>query len=121
MGELQRQAVTYLLHFVERRLVYSKLFKVILRGLNHLVDDLLVDSALDVAVSQWCLPLPICRSHSAWGQLTTIVFDMVAPFPLAQLSSIRYQGSQDAADACDSRSRAGDGYRRQDQADGASA
>ena len=41
-----RGAATYLLHLVERRLVNAELLKVILRGLDHFLNDLLVDIAL---------------------------------------------------------------------------
>jgi hypothetical protein len=42
-----RLSATYLLHLVERGLVYAKLLKVILRRSNHLFDDLLVDRTLE--------------------------------------------------------------------------
>jgi hypothetical protein len=45
------QAGTYLLQLSERRLVHAELLEVILRRRDHLVDDLLVDGALQVAVS----------------------------------------------------------------------
>jgi hypothetical protein len=51
-GRHSRQVVTYLLHLVKRRLVHAELLEVILRCLNHLVDDLLVDITLAVAVSK---------------------------------------------------------------------
>jgi hypothetical protein len=42
----ERRIATYLHHLVQRRLVHAKLLKVILRRLDHLLDDLLVDVAL---------------------------------------------------------------------------
>jgi hypothetical protein len=42
----ERRIATYLHHLVQRRLVDAKLLKVILRRLDHLLDDLLVDGAL---------------------------------------------------------------------------
>ena len=41
-----RQLATYLLHFVERRLIDAEFLEVILRRLYHTLDDLLVDQAL---------------------------------------------------------------------------
>jgi hypothetical protein len=70
------QAATYLLHLIERGLVDAHLLKVILRGLDHLVDDLAVDIALDVPSA---LPWPCC--WRARGLLTTITFDMAARSP----------------------------------------
>jgi hypothetical protein len=70
------QAATYLLHLIERGLVDAHLLKVILRGLDHLIDDLAVDIALDVPSA---LPWPCC--WRARGLLTTITFDMAARFP----------------------------------------
>jgi hypothetical protein len=40
------QRATYLLHLVERRLVDAELLEVIVRRLDHPLDDLLVDQAL---------------------------------------------------------------------------
>jgi hypothetical protein len=82
------QANTYLLHFVERGLVDAHLLEVILRGLNHLVDDLTVDLTLE-SPSAGCLHPALPR-----GLLTTISFDMVARSPKLRLSSARLQRSR---------------------------
>lgn len=109
------QAVTYLLHLLQRRLVHAELLKVILRGLNHLVNDLLVHSALGVAVSALAFYLVRRRLRSAPGQLTTIVFDMAASLRLFQLSIVCLATRAGTAQRlCDCRVRAEDGYRRQD-------
>lgn len=52
------QVATYLLHLVERRVVDARLLEIILRRLDHLLDDLLVDAALVVAVSKPAFNLP---------------------------------------------------------------
>jgi hypothetical protein len=52
------QAVTYLLHFVERRLIDTRLFEVIVGSLDHLLDDQVVDVALNVAVSGFAFTVP---------------------------------------------------------------
>lgn len=51
--------VTYLLHLVQRGLLDTKLLKVICRGADHLVDDLLVDGTLAVVVSTLRLSPPL--------------------------------------------------------------
>lgn len=61
------QVATYLLHLVQRRLVHAELLEVILRGLDHLVDDLLVDSALAIAISMAaCAFTPLARAPGAY-------------------------------------------------------
>ena len=55
---LRGQVATYLLHLVERRVVDARLLEIILRRLDHLLDDLLVDAALVVAVSKPAFTLP---------------------------------------------------------------
>ena len=47
--------LTYLLHLVERRLVHAKLLEVILRRLDDLVDDLLVDVTLQLLSARMLL------------------------------------------------------------------
>lgn len=59
--------MTYLLHFVERRLVHAELLEIILRGLDDLLDDLLVDIAL-VLLSARCLyPCASARASKRRG------------------------------------------------------
>jgi hypothetical protein len=75
--------LTYLLHLVERRLVHAKLLEVILRRLDDLVDDLLVDVTLQLLSARVLL-----RERMAWHvlacagrrQLTTTWFDMATSF-----------------------------------------
>lgn len=61
-GVHRQAAMTYLFHFVERRLVYTKLLEVVLRSLDDLLDDLLVDITL-VMLSARCLHLVCICSH----------------------------------------------------------
>lgn len=66
---------TYLLHLVERRLVDAELFEVILRRLDHPLDDLQIDLALLWLLACCLLSLthaPPCVA----GVLTTALFDM---------------------------------------------
>lgn len=51
--------MTYLLHLVERRLIHAELLKIILRSLDDLLDDLLIDIALMLLSAR--LTLPMCR------------------------------------------------------------
>jgi hypothetical protein len=68
------QVATYLPHLIESTVVNARLLKVILRRLDHLLHDLLVDIALVVAVSKPAFTLPpLARAP---GILTTTVFDM---------------------------------------------
>ena len=61
--------MTYLLHLVERRLVHPELLKIILRSLDDLLDDLLIDITL-MSLSA-CLSLPICScSHAQLPRVT---------------------------------------------------
>ncbi len=54
--------MTYLLHLVECRLIYAKFLKIILRSLDDLFDDLLVDIALMLQSAR--LPLHSIVSHA---------------------------------------------------------
>lgn len=56
--------MTYLLHLVERRLVHAKLLEIILRCLDDLLDDLLVDITLMMLSAQLPRPMRNC-SHEA--------------------------------------------------------
>jgi hypothetical protein len=49
-------AATYLLHLVERVLVHAELLKVILRRSDDLVNDLLVDTALESQLARMLSP-----------------------------------------------------------------
>ena len=60
------QVATYLLHLVERAMIDARLLEVILRGLDHLLDDLLVHAALVVAVSKPAFTLPPLAC-APWG------------------------------------------------------
>lgn len=61
--------MTYLLHLVERRLVHAELLKVILRSLDDLLNDLLVDITLVLLSAH--LPLPKCMCLHAQVPRTT--------------------------------------------------
>lgn len=61
--------MTYLLHLVERRLVHAELLEVILRSLDDLLDDLLVDITLVLLSAR--LPSPMCEcSHEHMPSVT---------------------------------------------------
>lgn len=55
--------MTYLLHLVERRLIHAELLEIILRSLDDLLDDLLVDIALvslSARLPLWCAAACMC-------------------------------------------------------------
>jgi hypothetical protein len=88
MAGIACQVATYLLHLVKRVMVHARFLKVIERGLDHLLDDLLVDIALVVAVSKRAFTLPLLLACARpWGILTTTAFDMATVSNLLQLSS----------------------------------
>lgn len=61
--------MTYLLHLVERRLIHAELFEIILRSLDDLLDDLLVDIALMLLSAHVPLPRRSC-SHAQMPRVT---------------------------------------------------
>jgi hypothetical protein len=65
-GRTGGQVATYLLHLVECGVINARLLEVILRGRDHLVDDLLVHGALVVAVSKPAFTLPPLAC-APWG------------------------------------------------------
>lgn len=66
-GARRQAAMTYLLHFVERRLVHAELLEIILRSLDDLLDNLLVDITL-MLLSAHCLsPCASARLSSHRG------------------------------------------------------
>ena len=69
------QIATYLLQLFQRRMVHAEFLKVVARHRDYLVDDLLVDVTLVVAVSQVaCTLTPLARALGTI--LTTTWFDI---------------------------------------------
>jgi hypothetical protein len=58
--------MTYLLHLIKRRLVHAELLEIILRSLDDLLDDLLVDITLESLSAHLPPRMRIC-SHAQLG------------------------------------------------------